>query len=225
MNSARVSAACTAVLLSSLIAPFGWGQSPARADATAVSPAVAIVQVTAPAVTATNPPLATTPAAASDTAPVRSVATVTAVAAVTVSTSVPAAQPAVSAASAAAAPVDLGSFTGILIDVTGFPDIQRSPSPAVYATGMFLLYPDRTHVPTPDQIQDESIVRYYRTLDAAQAGVGGTHPLVLHAVDVVGPARDGVLLSSTDALLFEALNVSLKFSQTWSVGFLVPADR
>lgn len=131
------------------------------------------------------------------------------------------------AAPAAPAPqiTDLSSYTGIIIDVRDFPNIQRSPSPAIYGADMSLLYPDRSHVPNPDEVQDESIVRYYRSEDAAEAGVGGSHPLILTAQSIVGPAEDGVMLSADDAALFKALDQRLGYSHNWKVGFLIPADR
>jgi len=122
-------------------------------------------------------------------------------------------------------PVDLSVYTGIIIDVSGLEAIQRSPNPAVYDPDMNELYPDRSHVPTPDEVQDESTVRYYRTLDDARAGVGGTNPLVLHGEIIVGPAQDGVMLSAEDTDLFKQLDKRLGFSQNWKVGFLVPSDR
>jgi hypothetical protein len=127
--------------------------------------------------------------------------------------------PAVSASS------DLSAFTGVLIDTRALSLIQRSPSPAIYGPDMSLLYPDRSHVPTPDDVQDESIIRYYRSEDAADAGVGGTHPLILNAEKVIGPAEDGVMLSAEDAALFKALDQRLQYSRNWKVGFLIPADR
>ena len=124
------------------------------------------------------------------------------------------------------APVtDLSSYTGILIDCRDLNSIMRSPSPALYGPDMTLLYPDRSHVPTPDEVQDESIVRYYRTMDAAIAGVGGAHPLVLQGIEVEGPAHDGVMLSADDAALFKALDARLGYLHTWKVGYLIPADR
>lgn len=120
---------------------------------------------------------------------------------------------------------DLSSYTGILIDCRGLDGITRSPSPALYGPDMSLLYPDRSHVPTPDEVQDESIVRYYRTMDAATAGVGGSHPLVLEGIEVEGPAHDGVMLTAADAALFKALDARLGYMHTWKVGYLIPADR
>jgi hypothetical protein len=121
---------------------------------------------------------------------------------------------------------DLSVYTGVIIDASGFPNVQRSPSPAIYGPdGATLLYPDRSHVPTPDEVQEESIVRYYRTPDLAKSGVGGDHPLVLQAVDVTGPGSDNVVLSAEDAALFKALDQRLHYTQTWKVGILIPADR
>jgi hypothetical protein len=121
--------------------------------------------------------------------------------------------------------LDLSAYTGILIDVRAFPNIQRSPSPAIYGPDMSLVYPDRAHVPSPDEVQDESIVRYYRTTDSAVAGVGGSNPLIIPADAVVGPAEDSVVLSADNATLFNKLNDRLHYLDNWKVGFLVPADR
>ena len=119
------------------------------------------------------------------------------------------------------------TYTGIVIDASGFANIQRSPAPAIYGPGPQgdLVYPDRSHVPTPDQVQDESIVRYYRTMDAARAGVGGDHPLVIVPTAVVGPAKDSVVLSAADEDAFKGLDKKIHFTDNWKVAFLVPANQ
>jgi len=122
-------------------------------------------------------------------------------------------------------PMDLSSYTGILIDVRDMEAIQRSPNPSIFDADMNLMYPDRSHVPSPDEVQNESTVRYYRSLDDAKAGVCGDNPLVLHAEMVVGPADDGVLLGADDAALFKELDKRLGYTQNWKVGFLIPTDR
>ena len=130
-----------------------------------------------------------------------------------------------------AAPVpvaeNMAAYTGILIDARSLPNISRSPAPAIYGTDpeAALLYPDRSHVPTPDEVQEESIVRYYWTVDAASSGVGGTNPLILTAQAVLGPAQDAVQLSPEDTARFQALDKRLHFTRTWKVGFLMPADH
>ena len=125
-------------------------------------------------------------------------------------------------------PVDaeLEQYTGILIDARDLPGIQRSMAPTIIGPGStpLLLYPDRSHVPTPDEVQEESIVRYYHTLGTAEDGVAGAHPLILHAVAVVG-SDDGVQLTAEDAALFQSLDQRLHFTRTWKVGFLIPESR
>lgn len=121
--------------------------------------------------------------------------------------------------------VDLSQFTGILIDARSLPGVMRSPAPTIIGPDGTLLYPDRAHVPTPDEVQDESIVRYYHSLDEAEQGVAGPHPLILTAAAVVGPASDGVQLSESDAALLQALDKRLRFTRTWKVGFLIPDNR
>jgi hypothetical protein len=125
----------------------------------------------------------------------------------------------------AAAPADLSTYTGILIDARDLPRIERSMAPNIVDAAGSLLYPDRSHVPTPDEVQDESIVRYYHTLDAAEQGVAGAHPLILNAVAVVGPGQDSVQLSTGDAALLTQLDKRLRFSRTWKVGFLIPMNQ
>lgn len=127
---------------------------------------------------------------------------------------------------AAAPPApDLSACTGLVVDASAFSSIQRSPAPAIYGPDGALIYPDRSHVPTPDQVQDESIVRYYRSMDDAKAGVGGSTPLVIVPVSVVGPAKDSVTLSAADAASFKALDARIHFTDTWKVGFLVPSNQ
>ena len=121
----------------------------------------------------------------------------------------------------------MDAYTGILIDTRSLPSISRSPAPAIYGPlpDQVLLYPDRSHVPTPDEVQEESIVRYYWTIDAGEKGIAGSNPLILTPLAVLGPAQDAVQLSAVDAARFQALNKRLKFTQTWKVGFLMPADH
>jgi len=121
----------------------------------------------------------------------------------------------------------LDSYTGILIDARHLPNILRSPSPAIYGPepGESLLYPNRSDVPTPDEVQDESIVRYYHTVADATNGVDGAHPLILPAQTVLGPAKDSLQLSADDMTLFNALERKLHFTHTWKVGFLIPGNE
>lgn len=119
----------------------------------------------------------------------------------------------------------LDTYTGVLVDARHLADIARSPAPAVYGPGNTLLYPDRAHVPTPDQVQEASVVRYYRTEAEARKGVAGPNPLILPAQAVLGAARDGLLLGANDMTLFLALEKTLQFRQSWKVGFLVPGNQ
>ena len=139
----------------------------------------------------------------------------------------PAVAPAPAPIAVTAAPAVPDTYTGVLIDARALRDILRSPSPAIYgpAPAWTLLYPDRSHVPTPDEVQDESVVRYYRTEWDAARGVGGAHPFVAKAVGVVGPAKDSLAVSAADMQRLMDVEKSLHFTQTWRVGFLVPADK
>jgi hypothetical protein len=122
---------------------------------------------------------------------------------------------------------DLSRYTGILLDARHLPEIDRSPAPAIYgpAPDHALLYPDRSHVLSPDEVQEQSVVRYYRTEEDARKGVGGENPLLLKAEAVVGPAHDALRLSAPDMARFQDLDKKLQFTRTWKVGFLVPANR
>jgi hypothetical protein len=59
----------------------------------------------------------------------------------------------------------------------------------------------------------------------AKAGVGGSNPLVLVPVSIVGPAKDSVVLSAADTATFKALDQRLHYSDTWKVGFLIPSNQ
>ena len=122
--------------------------------------------------------------------------------------------------------IDLDKCTGVLIDARDLP-ILRGMSPEVFGPvpGQPALYPDPAHVPSPDEVQDESVVRYYRTVEEGQKGVGGDAPLILHAIAIVGPAKGSVKLSDEDAALFNALDKRLHYTRNWKVGFLIPADK
>ncbi len=118
-------------------------------------------------------------------------------------------------------------YTGILIDARQLPDITRSMNPGIYgpAPTSDLVYPDRSHVPTPDQCQDESTARYYRSLADAQSGVGGSNPMIIEAVAVVGPAKDSVTVTADDEARMRDLDKQLHYTQTWKFGILVPSDK
>ena len=141
----------------------------------------------------------------------------------------PADAPPLAPAAPAAPPAveDLSVYTGILIDARALPRISRSPAPAIYgpAPDQFLLYPDRAHVPTPDEVQEESIVRYYHAPADAQSGIAGARPMILTGQAVIGPAEDAVQLTPEDAARFLALDKRLHFTRTWKVGFLMPANQ
>lgn len=140
--------------------------------------------------------------------------------------------PAIEAPTPPPAPVapvveDMSVYTGILIDARALPRMSRSPAPAIYgpAPDQNLLYPDRSHVPTPDEVQEESIVRYYHSETDGESGIGGAHPLILTAQAVLGPAEDAVQLTAEDAARFQALDKRLRFTRTWKVGFLIPVNQ
>jgi hypothetical protein len=119
------------------------------------------------------------------------------------------------------------AYTGILIDARGLSDITRSMNPGIYgpAPSSDLVYPDRSHVPTPDEVQDESTARYYRTLTDAESGVAGSNPMIVDAVAVVGPAKDSLTVTADDDARIRDLDKQLHFTQTWKFGILVPLDK
>ena len=118
-------------------------------------------------------------------------------------------------------------YTGILIDARQLSTITRSMNPAIYgpAPNADLVNPDRSHVPTPDEVQDESTARYYRSLADAEAGVGGSNPMIVEGVAVVGPAQDSLTVSAVDEQRIIDLDKQLHFTQTWKFGILVPPDK
>ena len=130
-------------------------------------------------------------------------------------------------AEAPAAPIDLSACTGIVIDARHLAEIDRSPAPEIHGPvpDAALLYPDRSHVPTPDEVQEESVVRYYHSEDEAKKGHVGANPLFLKAEAVLGPAHDGLRLSAVDMARLQELDRLIHFSRTWKVGFLVPENR
>ncbi len=139
----------------------------------------------------------------------------------------------VTASAAPAAPTDdavpenTSEYTGVVIDARGLPGILRSPAPAIYGANAdaTLVYPDRSHVPTPDEVQDESIVRYYHTSGEAAQGVGGSHPLVIKAIAILGPAKDALQVSPADMQTLLEADKSLHFTRSWRVGFLIPSGN
>ncbi|MDX1932531.1 MAG: hypothetical protein SFU56_07995 [Capsulimonadales bacterium] len=115
-------------------------------------------------------------------------------------------------------------YTGIVIDVRHLTEIDRSPAPVIYgpAPKQETLYPDPAHVPTPDEVQDNSVVRYYHTPEQAEKGVAGEHPLIVRAEAVVGPAHDSVRVTAEDAEILKNADKTLRYSRNWKVAFLIP---
>ncbi len=134
-----------------------------------------------------------------------------------------------SSAASALDPVlaNTSEYTGVVIDARALPGILRSPAPAIYGANAdaTLVYPDRSHVPTPDEVQDESIVRYYHTPEEAAQGVGGSHPLVVKAIAVLGPVKDALQITPADMQALLEADKSLHFTRSWRVGFLLPSDK
>lgn len=135
--------------------------------------------------------------------------------------------PTTPAPDADAVPANTSEYTGVVLDARGLPGILRSPAPAIYGAtaDATLVYPDRAHVPTPDEVQDESIVRYYHTPEEAMQGAGGSHPLVIKALAVLGPAKDALQVSPADMQTLLDADKSLHFTRSWRVGFLVPSGN
>lgn len=118
-------------------------------------------------------------------------------------------------------------YTGVVIDARHLSSISRSPAPCIYgpAPEQELLYPNRAHVPTPDEVQEQSIVRYYCSEDSARKGFVGDNPLILKAVEVVGTANDSLRLSAEDMKKLTELDREIRFTRTWKVGFLLPEGK
>ena len=118
-------------------------------------------------------------------------------------------------------------YTGILIDARHLPTIDRSPAPKILSPepDSEILYPDSAHVPNPDEVQEQSVVRYYHTEDEAHKGFVGENPLILRAVEVVGPAHDNLRLSAKDTVTLREADKAIGFTKSWKVGFMLPADR
>lgn len=117
------------------------------------------------------------------------------------------------------------TYTGIIVDARHLPTIDRSPAPFICGPDDELLYPDRTHVPNADEVQDQSIVRYYLTEDGAEKGAAGEHPLFIRALSVIGPAHDGLQVSAPDAERLKAADKDCQYTRTWKVAFLLPEGR
>ena len=119
------------------------------------------------------------------------------------------------------------AYTGVVIDARHYTEINRSPAPVIYGPTPVnqAVYPDPHCVPTADQVQDQSVVRYYQTEADAETRLVGDHPLILKAEDLVGPGHDSVRLSAEDAEQLKTLDKTLHFTRTWKVAFLVPEGR
>jgi hypothetical protein len=195
-----------------------------------ISTSPLILQIVAPPTSAVPPASAPLPAASQ--APIRvSYSPLAMMTDLSTSTASSMASAAMAAPAAVAvsnqAPEDFDAYTGIVIDGSALPGLMRSPAPAVFAQSDDggQLYPDRRHVPTPDEVQDESVVRYYQSVEDAEAGVAGTDPMVVKAVAMVGYGRDSVTVSDMDAARIKALDAKLHFSRTWRMAFVMPAGE
>jgi hypothetical protein len=139
----------------------------------------------------------------------------------------PAAQLARQTETIAAAAVSPEGYTGVLIDTRHLAGFQRSPAPVVYGPNPDspTVYPDVKHVPTPDEVQDQSVIRYYRDEESARQGFVGAKPLIIKAVEAVGPGKDCVRVSAEDMALLKELDQHIRFTRTWKVGVLLPSGK
>ncbi len=99
--------------------------------------------------------------------------------------------------------------------------LQRQMGPRILDEDGQVLYPDQNHIPDYDYLQDKGMVDYTLSTDDAQRA--GKHPLIVSALDVVGPGHDDLVVSNTTARRIRAANRRGKFFSNWSVCIVTDA--
>jgi TolB-like protein len=111
------------------------------------------------------------------------------------------------------------AYTGVIVDARDF-DVQRAMGPRIVDEDGNVLYPDPRRSPSPDALQSAGMVSY--ASDERAVRRAGGHPLLVRAIDVVGPAREDVVVSR------EAAEQILQAERRWrcltrrAVGILIP---
>jgi hypothetical protein len=109
-------------------------------------------------------------------------------------------------------------YTGLIVDARAL-NLQRAMGPRILDTTGQVLYPDASHVPEIDFLQEHGMASY--VTEAGQARRSGPHPLILPALAVAGPGRDDLVVSREAAARILAANRRGRFLERWAVSILV----
>ncbi|HZO87405.1 MAG TPA: hypothetical protein VFB38_03635 [Chthonomonadaceae bacterium] len=114
------------------------------------------------------------------------------------------------------------NYTGLVIDARDLP-LQRTMGPRILDENGRAVYPDPTHVPDFDFLQDRGMASYDEDLGSARRA--GSHPLIVRALDVAGPGHDDVVISNEAAQRIRETNRQCGFLRRWAVCILVTPQR
>lgn len=109
-------------------------------------------------------------------------------------------------------------YTGLLVDAREL-RIERDMGPRILDEDGQVVYPDASHMPDFDTLQDRGMADYYT--GASEAKRVGEHPFEVRALSISGAASTDVVVSNETAAFIREANKRGKFLQRWRVGILV----
>lgn len=113
------------------------------------------------------------------------------------------------------------SYTGLIVDARDL-SLERTMSPRILDEDGHVLYPDPKHVPGMDTLQDKGMASYDSSEENARRA--GSHPLVVHAIDVSGSGHDDLIVSNETADQIRAANRRNHFLSRWAVSILIASN-
>jgi TolB-like protein len=128
--------------------------------------------------------------------------------------------PASTTSAAAAAKTDADVYTGLVLDARDLP-LQRAMGPRILDQDGQVLYPDPKNVPDTGYLEDKGMAAYIQ--EGQDALRSGSRPLVVHAIQVAGPAREDLVVDNETAEQIRQANQRDGFLVRWAVSILIGA--
>lgn len=117
-----------------------------------------------------------------------------------------------------APPSSPDAWTGLVVDARGL-GMRRSMSPVIVDTTGKQIYPDPRNVPSVDYIQEHGIADFVKMEGVSKRA--GANPVYVRPVEVKGPSRDTVVITTADAERILQADKRDGFLKRWLVVFLV----
>jgi TolB-like protein len=116
---------------------------------------------------------------------------------------------------------DEESITGLIVEAYDH-RVERTMSPRILDEDGRVVYPDQKRLPDYDFLQDNGMASYH--VAAREAKRAGKRPLIVRAIDVVGPVGGDLVVSNRTAERIRAANKRYGFLSRWAVCVLTNSN-